>query len=200
MKGVQGQRESDPEADQAPTGMRFPCLLVRTGEQVPAGSALAGGMGSPQKNKRNACRHQQGRKEEEESVRQRIGEVGEASSICTGNLVPLALEEGRGAGNLALGWRRSYSTPGAEGRSPRLVEPFTFTTPCPLPFCHSRPFLESRFWPLPLPGIGFRNDPGWDREAVPWNPILIASSRNHSVKRQAVPKRWALNFVGEALM
>lgn len=75
--GTQGQTGLRP-------GMRFNCLLVRTGEQVQAGAVLAGGMGSPWKNRGNPYRHLRGRGEGKNKCIRGLGRQGKRPAFVLG--------------------------------------------------------------------------------------------------------------------
>lgn len=95
----------------------------------------------------------------------RVGEAGEAQHLCW-EPRPSGPRRGTGAGTLVRAWRRPG---GACLRAARSTQLF------PLPALRLlstvlSTLLHLSFWPLPPRRIGFGNDPGWDREAVPWNP------------------------------
>lgn len=86
MEGVQGQRESDPEADQAPTGMRFTSLFI--GQDWGASAGRIGvGWGN------GVSLEEQGERLQASTGARARGGISapedwggrEASSICTGN-------------------------------------------------------------------------------------------------------------------
>lgn len=94
-------------------------------------------------------------------MHQGFGDAGEAQRLCWESSFSGHRKVGHGAGRrgkLALAWRHSSAlSPQVSGAR----EPSAFHAPR-LPPPHS--------WLLPSCGIGFRSDPGWDREVVPWNP------------------------------
>lgn len=94
-----------------------------------------------------------------------LGKLGKPS-ICAGSLDPLAHGEGQERGLLS---EPGGAPGGACLRAARSTQLF------PLPALRLlstvlSTLLHLSFWPLPPRRIGFGNDPGWDREAVPWNP------------------------------
>lgn len=141
-----------------------------------------------------------------------LGKLGKPS-ICAGSLDPLAHGEGQERGLLS----EPGGAPGGRASGPRGVLSFSLSLPSAffLPFSPLSFISRSGLCLLVGSGSGMtqagteRQSRGilgaaGGRRAVwsmrPWNPVLTAFFLGILFKRQAVPKRWALDSAGKALI